>query len=106
MTNIHFAAALFPQHTKSGADAVLTAADNAATQTQRLQRFRTQVAELLGIPANAEDGDSVYFDTADNHVAAVVLDSSAGEAQLVYPKNARALAAALLAAADAAEAVK
>jgi hypothetical protein len=55
MTNLHFAAALFPQHTKSGADAVLTAADNAAAETQRLQRFRTQVAELLGIPANAED---------------------------------------------------
>lgn len=55
MTNIHFAAELFPQHAKSGADAVLTAADNAATQTQRLQHFRTQVAELLGIPANAED---------------------------------------------------
>lgn len=55
MTNTHFAAELFPQHTKSGADAVLTAADNAAAQTQRLQRFRTQVAELLGIPANAED---------------------------------------------------
>ena len=48
------------------------------------------------------DGDSVYFDTSDNHVAAVVLDSSAGEAQLVYPKNARAFAAALLAAAEAA----
>ncbi|MFV8317068.1 hypothetical protein [Mycobacterium sp. 23] len=55
MTNIHFAAALFPQHAKSGADALLTAADNAAAQTQRLQRFRTQVADLLGIPANAED---------------------------------------------------
>lgn len=55
MTNIHFAAALFPQHTKAGADAVLTAADNAAAQTQRLQRFRAQVADLLGIPANAED---------------------------------------------------
>lgn len=55
MTNLHFAAALFPQHTKAGADALLTAADNAAAETQRLQRFRTQVAELLGIPANAED---------------------------------------------------
>lgn len=53
--NLHFAAALFPQHTKSGADAVLTAADNAAAETARLQRFRAQVAELLGIPANAED---------------------------------------------------
>ena len=42
-------------HAKSGADALLTAADNAAAETQRLQRFRTQVAELLGIPANAED---------------------------------------------------
>lgn len=55
VTNIHFAAALFPQHTKAGADALLTAADNAAAETQRLQRFRAQVAELLGIPANAED---------------------------------------------------
>lgn len=55
MTNLHFAAALFPQHTKAGADALLTAADNAAAQTQRLQRFRTQVTALLGIPANAED---------------------------------------------------
>ena len=56
MTNIHFAAELFPQHKKSGADAVLTAADNAAAETARLQRFRTQVADLLGIPANATDG--------------------------------------------------
>ncbi|KQH75568.1 hypothetical protein AO501_25155 [Mycobacterium gordonae] len=55
MTNLHFAAALFPQHTKAGADALLTAADNAAAETARLQHFRTQVAELLGIPANAED---------------------------------------------------
>lgn len=55
MTNLHFAAALFPQHTKAGADALLTAADNAAAETARLQRFRTQVAELLVIPANAED---------------------------------------------------
>ncbi|OBS01867.1 hypothetical protein A9W98_17950 [Mycobacterium gordonae] len=50
------AAAFFPQQTRhSGAAAVLTAADNAAAETQRLQRFRAQVAELLGIPANAED---------------------------------------------------
>ncbi len=55
VTSIHFAAALFPQHTKAGADAVLTAADNAAAEHQRLQHFRTQVAELLGIPANADD---------------------------------------------------
>ncbi len=55
MTNLHFAAALFPQHTKSGASALLTAADNAAAQTARLQHFRTQVTDLLGIPANAED---------------------------------------------------
>ncbi|MDP7729536.1 hypothetical protein [Mycobacterium sp. TY813] len=43
------------QHTKAGADALLTAADNAAAETARLQHFRAQVAELLGIPANAED---------------------------------------------------
>lgn len=55
MTNLHFAAALFPQHAKAGADALLTAADNAAAETARLQRFRAQVAELLDIPANAED---------------------------------------------------
>lgn len=55
MTNLHFAAALFPAHAKSGADALLTAADNAAAETARLQHFRTQVAELLGIPANADD---------------------------------------------------
>ena len=55
VTNLHFAAALFPQHTKAGADALLTAADNAAAEHQRLQRFRTQVADLLGTPANAED---------------------------------------------------
>lgn len=58
MTNIHFAAALFPQHTKSGASALFGAIeshDNAAAEHQRLQHFRTQVADLLGIPANADD---------------------------------------------------
>lgn len=50
MTNLHFAAALFPAHAKSGADALLTAADNAAAEHQRLQRFRTQVTDLLGHP--------------------------------------------------------
>lgn len=55
MTNIHFAAALFPQHAKSGAHAVLDAAEAQAAEHQRLQRFCAQVAELLGIPANAED---------------------------------------------------
>ncbi len=58
MTNIHFAAALFPQHAKSGASALFGAIeshDNAAAEHQRLQRFRTQVTDLLGIPANAED---------------------------------------------------
>lgn len=57
MTNLHFAAEL-PQHTKSGASALFGAIeshDNAAAEHQRLQRFRTQVGELLGIPANAED---------------------------------------------------
>lgn len=58
MTSIHFAAELFPQHTKSGASALFGAIeshDNAAAEHQRLQRFRTQVADLLGIPANADD---------------------------------------------------
>lgn len=42
----------------SGAAAVFSAIDAhdaRAAETQSLQRFRTQVAELLGIPANAED---------------------------------------------------
>lgn len=57
MTNTNFVA-LFPQHTKSGASALFGAIeshDNAAAEHQRLQHFRTQVTDLLGIPASAED---------------------------------------------------
>lgn len=58
MTNTQFAAALFPQHTKAGADAVMDAlgdVDKTAAQHQRLRDFRTQVADLLGIPSIATD---------------------------------------------------
>jgi hypothetical protein len=47
-------------------------------------------------------GDSVFYTASDKHISAVVLESSAGEAQLVQPANARSLAAALLAATEVA----
>jgi hypothetical protein len=58
VSNAQFAAALFPQHTKAGADALMEAlgdVDKTAAQHQRLRDFRTQVADLLGIPSTATD---------------------------------------------------
>jgi sugar lactone lactonase YvrE len=50
------------------------------------------------------DGDTVFCDIFDDRkVSAVVLESDSGEAQLIYPQNPRALAVALLAAANASE---
>jgi hypothetical protein len=56
-----------------------------------------------GLSWNAGD-DSVFYtrDDSERPIAVVVLETGAGEAQIVYPDSPRALAAALVAAAEAA----
>lgn len=61
------------------------------------------IANHSGCSWYAGGGDSVFHE--DGGISALVCESTAGEAQLVRPGNPRILAAALLAAANAAEVV-